>query len=416
VTQIPRGWRQTTLGEIGSYLNGRAFKKSEWRDSGRPIIRIQNLTGSSRTFNYFVGDVDDRYVARPGDLLVSWAATLGAYLWAGPEALVNQHIFKVESRIDTKFHKYLLDHKLAELAQHTHGSGMVHITRAKFDSVPVVVPEVTEQRRIVEILEDHLSRIEAARRPLKELERRTVAVEESWLRRLTQYPPSEETTVGGVIVSCRGGWSRSAKHLVGPDEGVAYLKMHNITRRGALALQDLAHVRATPEEHGKYRVMSGDILFNSKNSGDLIGKTTMADRTVEGATFNENIMRLRFNEMVVPAFAALWFLGPVMRRHITEAASASTNVAAVYQGQLLEMPMWLPEVDRQLALVNGFTYVREAAARLAEAGRREQVRACSLRQAILAAAFEGKLTGRHMDDEIIEEAAQANSDAPVGAG
>ena len=43
--------------------------------------------------------------------------------------MLNQHIFKVESNIDPKFHKYLLDHKFDELMRHTHGSGMVHITR-----------------------------------------------------------------------------------------------------------------------------------------------------------------------------------------------------------------------------------------------------------------------------------------------
>jgi type I restriction enzyme S subunit len=163
VSDLPHGWRSTTLGELGRYLNGRGFKKSEWRETGRPIIRIQNLTGSSDVFNHFDGEAEERYTARPGDLLVSWAATLGAYLWRGPEAVVNQHIFKVDSKIDTVFHKYLLDYKLAVLRQQTHGSGMVHITRGKFDATPVQVPvDISEQRRIVDVLEDHLSRLDAA--------------------------------------------------------------------------------------------------------------------------------------------------------------------------------------------------------------------------------------------------------------
>ena len=133
-------WKRTTLGDLGRYLNGRAFKKNEWSSHGRPIIRIQNLTGSSTAYNYFEGELEDRYIVQPGDLLVSWAATLGAYIWHGPEAVLNQHIFKVESNIDVRFHKYLLDHMLSDLMRHTHGSGMVHITRGRFDSMPVSVP------------------------------------------------------------------------------------------------------------------------------------------------------------------------------------------------------------------------------------------------------------------------------------
>jgi type I restriction enzyme, S subunit len=69
VSELPAGWTATTLGKIGAYLNGRGFKKSEWRDSGRPIIRIQNLTGSGTSFNYFDGEADERHVARDGELL-----------------------------------------------------------------------------------------------------------------------------------------------------------------------------------------------------------------------------------------------------------------------------------------------------------------------------------------------------------
>src|SRR6187401_3605922 len=86
---VPAGWTATPLGALGRYVNGRGFRRGEWCDSGRPIIRIQNLTGSGERFHHFQGDVDERHVARAGDLLVSWSATLGAYLWDGPEAVVN---------------------------------------------------------------------------------------------------------------------------------------------------------------------------------------------------------------------------------------------------------------------------------------------------------------------------------------
>jgi len=149
VTDLPSGWEWSTLGEIGEYLNGRGFKKSEWRETGRPIIRIQNLTGSGEAFNFYQGDAEERHVVRDGDLLVSWAATLGVYIWRGPEAVLNQHIFKVRSHLDLRFHRHLLSHVLADLLRQTHGSGMVHITKGRFDSTRVPVPPLAEQDRIV---------------------------------------------------------------------------------------------------------------------------------------------------------------------------------------------------------------------------------------------------------------------------
>jgi type I restriction enzyme S subunit len=137
---VPEGWTETTLGDIGRYFNGRAFKRSEWSKKGRPIIRIQDLTGSNRNPNYFEGEADDRHRVRSGDFLISWSATLGAYVWDGPEAVLNQHIFKVESEINKRFHYHLVRECIAELERNAHGSGMVHVTKVIFDSTRVAIP------------------------------------------------------------------------------------------------------------------------------------------------------------------------------------------------------------------------------------------------------------------------------------
>lgn len=151
--ELPQGWVLTRLGALGEYLNGRAFKSSEWSTTGRPIIRIQDLTGSNNNPNYFEGDLPDRFVVRPGDLLISWSATLGAYIWEGTEGVLNQHIFKVRSHIDKKFHYYLVRYVLDELERQAHGSGMVHVTRGVFDATPVLLPPKAEQQRIVALLD-----------------------------------------------------------------------------------------------------------------------------------------------------------------------------------------------------------------------------------------------------------------------
>ena len=42
---LPYGWCLTRLGDIGDYTNGKAFNEAHWSVIGRPIIRIQDLTG-----------------------------------------------------------------------------------------------------------------------------------------------------------------------------------------------------------------------------------------------------------------------------------------------------------------------------------------------------------------------------------
>lgn len=169
--ELPAGWCMANLGTLGKYLNGRGFRKSEWARAGRPIIRIQNLTGSSAAFNYFDGAVDRQHEVRPGDLLMSWAATLDAYVWTGPAAVLNQHIFKVESFIEKRFHYYALKWTLAAMYRNAHGTGMVHITKGKFDDTPVPLAPVSEQRRIVQALESYSTRLDDAVAMLERVQR-----------------------------------------------------------------------------------------------------------------------------------------------------------------------------------------------------------------------------------------------------
>ena len=141
-TTLP-GWEEHTLGDLGQYINGRAFKPAEWGRSGLPIIRIQNLTDPEKEYNYFDGEVRERHLVRDGDLLISWSATLGSFIWDRGDAALNQHIFKVvvnEERIEKQFLHYLVLHILDDLASQTHGSTMKHITKRKFEATPVRIP------------------------------------------------------------------------------------------------------------------------------------------------------------------------------------------------------------------------------------------------------------------------------------
>jgi len=76
---LPVTWSINKLGNLGRYINGYAFKPDQWGDAGLPIIRIQDLTGSNDSPNYYEGEIDSKYLVEYGDLLVSWAATIGVY-------------------------------------------------------------------------------------------------------------------------------------------------------------------------------------------------------------------------------------------------------------------------------------------------------------------------------------------------
>ncbi|MCB9793196.1 MAG: restriction endonuclease subunit S [Alphaproteobacteria bacterium] len=171
ISTLPDGWHRLTVGDLGTFINGMAFKPKDWESSGKPIIRIQNLSGSGNEFNYTSKPVKKKYVVLPGTLLVSWSATLDVYVWNGPEAVLNQHIFKVlpnTELIDKRFMYWLMKQAIDNMKRsaHLHGSTMKHINRGPFLAHRIDIPPLNEQRRIVAKLDALQAHLDAARAAL----------------------------------------------------------------------------------------------------------------------------------------------------------------------------------------------------------------------------------------------------------
>ncbi len=89
------GGHEVPLSSLAKFVNGRAYTKNA-TGTGRVVVRIAELNsgiGGSTVRNDI--EVPDDNVARPGDLLFAWSGSLTAARWYRPEAIVNQHIFKV---------------------------------------------------------------------------------------------------------------------------------------------------------------------------------------------------------------------------------------------------------------------------------------------------------------------------------
>jgi type I restriction enzyme, S subunit len=168
---LPPKWTWARLNDTGLYVNGIAFAPADWKTAGIPIIRIQNLSDDTKEFNFTEGNFPDENLVREGDLLVSWSATLDAFIWRRREAVVNQHIFKViinENAAQRDYLYWLLKHEIRQLAEsdHAHGLAMMHINRGPFLAHVIALPPLAEQHRIITKVNELMAlcdRLEAAR-------------------------------------------------------------------------------------------------------------------------------------------------------------------------------------------------------------------------------------------------------------
>jgi len=145
VDGVPEGWEKKPISQLGEYINGFAFKPSDWQESGKPIIKIKEMgNGVSNDTPRNNGErVPVKYLVKAGDLLFSWSATLMVIVWSGEEGWLNQHLFKVTPAkgIGREFLLQSISNTIEEFQNLTTGSTMKHIQRNKLDQVFVNVPD-----------------------------------------------------------------------------------------------------------------------------------------------------------------------------------------------------------------------------------------------------------------------------------
>ena len=141
----PEGLTFYTCAEMASFVNGFAFKPSYWGTEGRPIIKIKELKQgvAAGTPRHPAESIADKYWVERGDLLFSWSAHLGVYLWNDEPGLLNQHLFTVRPAhpfLTIAFLFHALDQAMPRFRSRAQGTTMRHIKRSALSEVQTLIP------------------------------------------------------------------------------------------------------------------------------------------------------------------------------------------------------------------------------------------------------------------------------------
>jgi len=183
IGMIPEDWDVVKQKDVARFINGRAYSYEEFRESGTPLVRIQNLTGT-KEFVYSDLQLEEEKYIDEGDLIYAWSATFGPYIWKGPRTIFHYHIWKVicdEAKLDKFFFYYKLKHISNRISDTGTGSIFTHITKKLMeDSQISLPPSISEQQSIAKILSDLDSKIELNQQMNKTLEAIGQAIFKHW--------------------------------------------------------------------------------------------------------------------------------------------------------------------------------------------------------------------------------------------
>src|SRR5690554_3758430 len=151
--EIPEGWDALPLYETAEYVNGAAFKATDFSEdrSGLPIVKIAELKqGVSATTQFTNGTFRERYQIESGDVLYSWSGSpetsLEVFRRFGGKGWLNQHIFKLNfHETHNKHFAFFLLRQIKPLlirtAQQKQTTGLGHITVADMKRIKIPYPD-----------------------------------------------------------------------------------------------------------------------------------------------------------------------------------------------------------------------------------------------------------------------------------
>ena len=166
-------WEEKTLGEVATFLNGRAYKQEELLESGKyKVLRLGNLFSNNHWY-YSDLELEENKYCDNGDLLYAWSASFGPRMWTGEKVIYHYHIWKVLEKkgLGKLFLFILLDNETNKIKDaQANGLGMLHITKGSIEAWKCLIPkDEAEQQKIADCLSSLDNRITAQTQKIEAL-------------------------------------------------------------------------------------------------------------------------------------------------------------------------------------------------------------------------------------------------------
>lgn len=323
------------------------------------------------------------------------------------ETTLNQDLRAVVARpdVDPRWIAWGLRRYEREILATTRKAGttVASIEVPRLMAFPLPVPRLQEQRRIVEILEEHLSHLDAAAADLTRAHVRLESLSEAALRLRIPSHTVRRPLSDVLELPLSNGRSVPSR-----DGGFPVLRLTALKEDGV----DLGERKGGAwerDEAVRFLVKQGDFLIARGNGSlRLVGKGSLLRHEPDEVAFPDTAIRARARaSAVLPEFLSLVWNARSTRDQIERVARTSAGIYKVNQSQLGAIQLPVPELSEQLSIIDAMSRLQEHRHVALETIDLATRRSRSLRRAVLAAAFEGKLTGRHTDLEVVEKLAEA---------
>ncbi|MEN9693532.1 MAG: hypothetical protein RLZZ330_1176 [Actinomycetota bacterium] len=407
MTDIPKGWKLSKIGDVAEIIRGVTYSKADTLSASHkdavPLLRATNLEVDSINFQDLVyvpkRVVKDQQLLKLDDIFL--AASSGSLSVVGKSAQVietNGETFGAfcsvirPKSINPKFLAFWV--QSPEVRQHwsttAKGTNINNLKSSDISETQIPIPPISEQNRIVEILEDHLSRLDSALANVKQAKVKAAQFRRSLLQAaFTGNLGSDGTR---LMTDLPSGWRiaplgqflepRKQKDIPSNFPYFPYIGMENV-RRDVGVIDSFGNSKDYRSLAPK--VFPGDVLYGRLRP--YLNKVVIA----KGEAFaSGEFIILPPNEYVLGRFLQLRLLS---QDFVQFTATLDTgDRPRVSWNQISKFEVLLPPLPEQhkiVEILEDHLSRLDASVALADAIERQSA---GLRRSLMQAAFTGQLT------------------------
>ena len=310
-----------------------------------------------------------------------------AYIISG-KTWVNNHAHVLRSKTNNKFLCYYLNS--FNYKGYVSGTTRLKLTQAEMKRIPVPVPPLSEQERIVSRIEELFSQLDAGVETLKKTKAQLAVYRQAVLKEAFEsvIPESDTCNVEDVCKDIKVGIViKPAQYYTSADVGVRAFRSANV-REFAVNDSDWVYLtKAGHEANLRSEIHTGDVLV--VRSG-YPGTACVVPPTYNGCNAIDILIAVPYAEKILPEYLCAYTNSPLGKRIIQEkkrgVAQAHFNVSGYSKTPIIvpcleTQKRVVAEIDSRLSVCDSIEQTVDTALQQAEA----------MRQSFLKDAFEGRL-------------------------
>ena len=360
------------------------------------LLTLPTRPKSSTICNRTTKNFDKKFLITNGDLLFSWSATLGAFIWRGEDAWLNQHIFKVIPNDDVEklYLYYYLKFIIDELQEKTHGSGMVHITLKPFKETEIPLPPLDEQKRIVAVIESLFEKLDAAKSIVQKILdgyelRRAAFLHKAFTGDLTKnfradsglsIDDWQEKKLGDVLFP--------TENTKPTGKNFRYIDIDSIdNKRQQVRTPKIIETEKAPSRAIR-KIKENDVLFSMVRP--YLKNIALIDESLQDCIASSGFFVCRCKENISSKFLYNFLRSENAISYLMQFMKGD-NSPSIRKDEFLSLSVNLPSIDEQKEIVRVLESLLEKEDRTKEIAEKILSEIDVMKRTILARAFRGEL-------------------------